>query len=85
MGLVISYCLALMLAIIFQCRPISAGWNFFDKGRCISLINVNLAIGAFNIVTDFVIVVVPLPLVLKLQLRPAKMIGLLAILATGFL
>ena len=85
MTLVTGYCTALILANIFQCNPIIAGWDFFAPGHCASLVKINIAIGGFNILSDFAIVVAPVPLILRLQLRPAKMVGLLAILATGFL
>ena len=84
-ALVVGYCTAMILANIFQCRPIYAGWNFFAPGRCASLQDITITTGALNILSDFAIVVAPIPVVLKLQLRPAKMVGLLAIVATGFL
>lgn len=85
MPLVTGYCTTLILANIFQCTPVHDGWNFFAAGRCADLVKINLAIGGLNILSDFAIVVAPFPLVLRLQLRPAKMVGLLVILATGFL
>ena len=85
MALVIGYCTATALAEIFQCRPVHAGWDFFEPGHCASLQEIDVAIGALNIVTDAAIVVAPMPIVLSLQLRPAKTIGVLAILATGLL
>lgn len=75
----------MILANVFQCKPIHAGWDFFAPGHCASLQDITVATGALNILSDTAIVVAPLPLVLKLQLRTAKMVGLLAILATGFL
>jgi len=85
MAFVIGYCTAMILANVFQCRPVHAGWNFFAPGHCASLQDITVTTGAFNIVSDVAIVIAPIPLVLKLQLRPAKMAGLLAILATGIL
>lgn len=85
MTFVATYCTAVALATIFQCKPIRAGWNFFLPGDCASLQDIAVATGAFNIVSDLAIVVVPVPLVLKLQLRRSKMLGILAIIATGLL
>lgn len=84
-AVIVGYCFALIFANIFQCNPIFAGWNFFAPGACASLVKINIAIGAFNVATDFLLVVLPIPLILGLQLQPAKMVGLLLILATGFL
>ena len=85
MGLVVTYCMAIALATIFQCRPVRAGWNFFLKGDCVSLQDIAVATGALNIATDLAIVIAPIPVVLKLQLKPAKMAGLLLMFSTGFL
>ncbi len=79
------YCTAMILANIFQCRPVRAGFEFFTPGRCASLQNISVATGALNIISDVAIVVAPIPLVLRLQLRPARMVGVLAMFATGFL
>ena len=73
------------LATIFQCNPIRAGWDFFLKGHCASLQDIAIATGALNILTDLTIVLVPIPVVLKLHLKPAKIIGLLMMFSTGFL
>ncbi len=85
MAFVTAYCTAMALANIFQCRPVHAGWDFFSPGHCASLQDITIATGALNIVSDVAIVVAPIPMVLRLQLRPAKMVGLLAIFSTGFL
>lgn len=85
MALVTGYCTAMILANIFQCRPIHAGWDFFYPGHCASLQNITVATGVLNILSDVAIVIVPIPVILKLQLRPAKMFGLLAIFSSGVL
>ncbi|MCJ1286659.1 hypothetical protein MMC26_006005 [Xylographa opegraphella] len=82
-SLVTTYCAAMALANIFQCNPVYAGWNFFAPGKCASLQEITVATGALNIITDVIIVVAPIVLVMKLQLRLAKMIGIIAVLATG--
>lgn len=83
--LVVGYCTGMILANIFQCRPVRAGWEFFTPGNCESLQDFAVVTGALNILSDTAIVVAPIPLVLKLKLGTAKMVGLLVILATGFL
>lgn len=85
MALVIGYCMSLLLAILFGCRPLARTWNSSIRGTCIEITAVDITIGGFNIFTDFALLLMPLPIVLKLQLPPRKMIGLLAIFATGTL
>lgn len=53
-----------------------------DTARDIPL---GIAQGAVNVVSDFCILIIPIPGVLKLQLPPAKKIGILTIFMTGLL
>ena len=85
MFIIPSYCIAVALANIFQCKPVKAGWDFFLHGDCLPLQEITVATGALNIVTDVLLVVAPILLVSRLQLHRARMIGLLFVLATGFL
>lgn len=75
----------MILANIFQCRPVHAGWDFFEPGHCASLQEITVGTGALNIISDVAILVAPIPLVSRLQMRLAKKLGLLAILSTGVL
>lgn len=52
---------------------------------CIEITHIKMAIGGANILTDFVIMVMPLPLVLKLHLGRAQKIGLMLVFSTGIL
>ncbi len=53
---------------IFQCNPISGAWNFDIAPKCISVMKVYYFSTAFSILTDVLLVVVPLPLFWKLKL-----------------
>lgn len=81
----IGYSLGLGIALIFQCQPISAGWHYFEPGKCVSLIRMNNVNGALNIFTDLAVVVLPMPLIWKMQLRFAKFLVLLAVFGSGLL
>ena len=88
MALVVGYCISIALAVIFQCLPPAAVWDLMlrEHSVChVSLIKVDVAIGGFNIPTDIIILILPLPMLWKLQMPLAKKLGLIAILATGIL
>ena len=85
MALVISYCTSLLLAILFGCQPLARIWNSSIPGTCLNLTAIDFTIGGFNIFTDAAILVLPLPLVWKLHVTKARMIGLVAVFATGVL
>ncbi|KAH6605229.1 integral membrane [Trichoderma cornu-damae] len=58
---------------IFQCTPIAYGWDpTIAGGFCINYGALVLVAGILNIITDFVILAMPIPLVLKLNLSPQR-------------
>lgn len=87
MTFVVGYCVSIALAIIFQCTPPSAVWNLMQRetAKCTHLVAIEIAIGAFNIPSDFILLALPFPMVARLQMPLAKKIGLMVITATGIL
>lgn len=89
MTFVVGYCLATALAIILQCTPPAATWDLMYRvktnAHCASLIDIDIAIGGFNIPSDIFILLLPMPMLLKLQMSLRKKLGLVAIMATGIL
>ena len=59
---------------IFQCFPIEKLWNPSVQGHCISYGKLSFSMGIVNIVNDFVILILPMPLVWRLQLKRNKKI-----------
>ena len=60
-------------------------WDVTVKGECINDYAQDIATGAFNIFSDLVILVLPLPLIWRLQLDISHRISLLAIFLLGSL
>jgi len=85
MALAIGYCTSLLLAILFGCQPLARTWNSSIPGKCVKLVAIDFTIGGFNIFTDAAILVLPLPLIWKLQITRARFIGLFAVFSTGVL
>ncbi len=75
----------MILVNIFQCRLIHVDWNFFYSKHCASLQNITVAIDVLNILSDVAIVIVSISVILKLQLRSAKMFKLLTIFSSEVL
>jgi hypothetical protein len=58
---------------IFQCTPIAFGWDpTIVGGTCVNYGALVLVAGICNIITDFVVLAMPIPLVLKLNLSPQR-------------
>ena len=64
---------------IFQCTPVNATWDPNMKGSCIDILLAACIPGAINVVSDLATVLLPLPLILKLQLERTRKIQLVGI------
>ena len=73
---VAAYGIATLLVAIFQCRPVSKAWNLNTPGDCIQLMLWSQAVSIPNIVSDVVLIALPLQQVWKLQTGIAQKIGL---------
>ncbi|KAI0122359.1 hypothetical protein F4814DRAFT_408458 [Daldinia grandis] len=58
---------------IFECSPVAFAWDTtIPDGSCINYGLFVLLAGVFNVITDFIILFAPIPLVLKLQTSKQK-------------
>ncbi|KAF9694315.1 hypothetical protein EKO04_007413 [Ascochyta lentis] len=78
-------------AIIFQCTPVAAGWDYTlrpptGNGKCYDATifkNVGVFNSSVNIATDLLFALIPIPMVWKLQVNVQTRIGLAVILSLG--
>ncbi|KAL8827422.1 MAG: hypothetical protein Q9170_007027 [Blastenia crenularia] len=77
------YTIANTLVIIFECSPVHKAWHPLIEGHCASLIDIAVAGGYLNIITDFFILLLPVPMVWSLHLAKKIKLGLIAIFATA--
>jgi hypothetical protein len=82
-ALVVGLWLASTLAAIFQCTPISFFWNKNQPGTCFNANAFVLVTSIINVVTDFIIVVMPMPIIWKLDMPRARKIGVCGIFLLG--
>ncbi|KAG6999485.1 hypothetical protein G7Y79_00034g069080 [Physcia stellaris] len=74
---------------IFRCRPVKAAWNAEytlehpDGYKCLDRILISVTYGWFNIFSDFILLLLPLPMLWKLHLPWQKKLGLLGVFITG--
>ena len=66
--LVIAWCIACIFPTIFQCQPIGATWNPQINGTCIDLPQMFEAVTIANLLTDVIILCLPLPIFWNLKL-----------------
>lgn len=82
-GLVCSWMVAMGLAMIFQCDPIQKAWNPTVAGNCIDLSKLYLGNAVPNIVTDVIIIIVPIPMIWHLQITRSQRVALCGIFLMG--
>ncbi|KAK3374546.1 hypothetical protein B0H63DRAFT_418684 [Podospora didyma] len=85
MGFVVLWSTGNFLQVFLLCRPFAASYNPAIKGKCGNQVASFIAIGAFNIVTDILILALPIPTVWALKMATAAKIGLTAVFALGLI
>jgi hypothetical protein len=86
MGLIGGYWLGSMLQIFLICRPFEMNWNpTIPGGHCASYNVAFVTIGIFNMITDLIIMFLPIPFIRKLQMAIGTKLGLTAIFGIGLL
>jgi hypothetical protein len=80
-GFVTLWLLAMVFGTTFQCTPIDFAWNKSQTGHCINIATFFVTLGIINAVTDTIIVLMPLPLIWKLNLPKGRKIGICGIFA----
>ncbi|KAI1483642.1 hypothetical protein F4774DRAFT_100202 [Daldinia eschscholtzii] len=84
MAVVGSWLIAQEFTLIFPCTPIRAYWSFNPDRKCLdsNLIGWMNAVG--NIITDLIILALPVPVVIRLNLKKGRKWAVLGIFALGF-
>jgi hypothetical protein len=86
MVIIIGYSFSTIFALIFPCKPIAKAWDVtITEGSCINRGAVYIMQAVTNIVTDIVLLLLPIPIVWKLQMPVVQKIGLVLIFVVGSL
>ncbi|MCJ1469421.1 hypothetical protein MMC07_008054 [Pseudocyphellaria aurata] len=83
LAIVIGWTVGSVFATIFQCVPISAFWDKSVVARCTDSDAFWYAYGILNILTDAIILGLPIHEVMKLQLPRREKLGLLLVFLLG--
>lgn len=84
-ALSVIWAVATILMILVVCRPLEHFWNPSSPGECGDLVTTLIVFGVLDVAIDVVILLLPIPMVWKLQMPFANKIGLAAIFAMGLL
>jgi hypothetical protein len=85
--LVYVFCLHLsgFLATIFACTPVRKSWDSTIPGHCVSLVKLASVSGGLTASSDFFILLLPLPVIWRLQMETKQKLALSAVFITGIL
>ena len=79
----------MVLTDIFQCVPVHAFWDFHSKGiatsKCMNTITFSIGAGVSNLVTDVMVLCLPMPMVWSLRTTRVQKVILTGIFMLGFL
>lgn len=84
LALTVSYVVVLSLTILLQCSPVPAFWNPSITGRkCVQGVKLYLANAILNVLFDFMVLLVPVPMLLKLQVPTRQKLVIGALFSLG--
>ena len=83
LGLVGLWTIGNILQVFLICRPFEKAYSLTAEGTCGNQVASFIAIGAFNIVTDIIILALPLPTVWALKMSTPAKFGLTGIFLVG--
>jgi hypothetical protein len=76
---------AIFFSLLFACKPIAASWDplLLPTAICINRGGIYIAQAVIGIVTDVLLLALPIPTVLKLQMPNKQKFGLVGIFGVG--
>lgn len=85
MGVITLYYTVAILMTVFECIPVARSWDKTKHGTCINARGFYFANAAFNVASDLMVMLLPIPVIIRLQLKKAAKIGLVFLFIIGFL
>jgi hypothetical protein len=80
---VLGWSIGSIFATIFQCVPLKGSWDKTLDARCINSDTFWISYGALNIVTDVMVLALPMPMIWKLQMKLRDRIMLIGVFLLG--
>lgn len=76
--------IGITLCLIFGCKPLRKGWDLtVTEGTCLSRPALYKATTTLGVITDAMVITIPIPMVMKLHTSRSKKIGILLMFAVG--
>ncbi|KAH8200524.1 hypothetical protein TruAng_005301 [Truncatella angustata] len=81
-GMVVLHTIVLVFLMVFSCTPVSKSWDITipaTEGSCINVVALYFATAIANIITDVMVMVLPIPLIMCLHMPKWQKIGVIAL------
>jgi hypothetical protein len=78
-----AYGIATVVSNIFTCMPVSGFWSPTPKTHCVVKKTLWFSHASINILSDLIILILPMPVIKSLKLPMRQKVGLLMIFALG--
>ena len=85
MGITFTYFTSVLIEAFAFCQPVEFNWNKSIPGKCGNQSLAFIIAGAMNLVLDAIIVILPMPMLFRLQMTLPKRIGIAAMFGLGAL
>ncbi|KAK6360017.1 hypothetical protein TWF696_001138 [Orbilia brochopaga] len=84
-GMILISYFALLIMILLNCRPLSKNWTSpYNTEYCVNNIPHFIVLGPINVLTDIMLLCIPLPLIIRANLPIAKKLVIGVLLSGGF-
>lgn len=83
-GLNISWFWAIWGISAFSCTPLRAAWDKTIPSKCMGVLKILLASGVTSVLLDFWILILPLPLLWKLQVKLVRKLLIILMFFAGY-
>ena len=81
---VFLWAVSTIFAAIFQCMPIRLAWQKdLGHGKCVDLAALVVSTGVLNMLTDIIILIIPMPIVWSLKISNRQKVAVSAIFLLG--
>lgn len=83
-GIIVFYCVACTPMFIFECTPGPVrSFAQTEANQCVPVLGLNVAVGAINIATDTALLLLPIPMITRLQMSKGRKLAVLVVFGTG--
>lgn len=82
--LVVGWLIAINFLALFMCVPVRKQWQPKAPGRCLNSHTCFLGATITNVIIDIILLVLPVPMLWRIQVKVSRKVGLVGVFAVGY-